>query len=114
MPTTVKANERKLIKVTLEYDDGEVRSLSGDVAALWLKEVNGAIMMDFVHGGSMTTHEWEIEREVWKSWECARCKKPQDPIARKRMIFIYSEKNPICDDCYDDELKSECLANGCP
>lgn len=46
MPDT----ERKLIKVTMEYDNGDKEYICGEDATKWLDALNSAIMLDFTHG----------------------------------------------------------------
>lgn len=62
----VKANKSKLVKVIFEFEDGEVRSLGGDVAQRWLKELDGLCVMAWNHGNEFSPYEWTIEKEVNK------------------------------------------------
>ena len=54
-----KQAQRKLVRVELEYDNGEVTTLKGDEAAKWLEAVNGAVMNAWVHGVSLPEFPWE-------------------------------------------------------
>jgi hypothetical protein len=44
-------NDRKLIKVITEYDNGDKEYIEGDDAENWDDALNGAVMLDFTHGG---------------------------------------------------------------
>ena len=54
--------EKKLIKVTFEYDNGEIRSLEGEEARDWAKEVNSYVgIMSMRRGTSGLKHRpWKI------------------------------------------------------
>jgi len=64
---TRMANKSKLVKVTMEYGDGEVASLSGDDAEKWLKAVNGCIFIAAVHCCGISDFDWVVERESGKN-----------------------------------------------
>jgi len=59
-----QANESGLIKVTLKYDDGEIRSLSGNTANEWEKNIDGAISIARSHGHTLSSFDWNIERKA--------------------------------------------------
>lgn len=42
--------ERKLIKVTMEYDNGYKEYIEGNDAEKWRKALNNAVVLDFTHG----------------------------------------------------------------
>jgi hypothetical protein len=44
-------NERKLMRVIIEYDNGEKEYIEGEDAENWNNALNGAILIDFNHGG---------------------------------------------------------------
>ena len=50
---------KKLLKVTMEYDDGEIQTLEGEQAQQWEKELNGAVTMNWVHGHHMPQFKWK-------------------------------------------------------
>ena len=41
--------ERKLIKVIMEYDNGDKEYIEGDDVTKWQNAINGAIMLDYTH-----------------------------------------------------------------
>ena len=48
-----------LIKVTLEYSDGRVSTLTGDEAQAWITDVNDIIVMSSIRGHGLQKHKWE-------------------------------------------------------
>lgn len=54
--------ERKLIKVVLEFED-EIQTLKGKEANEWLKEVNGHVLMGWVHGQLMSKFNWKRKKK---------------------------------------------------
>lgn len=54
----------KLVRVEMEFDDGKVQRLSGDVAEEWLQRVNGFVTLAWVHGSNFPEFKWEeIKKE---------------------------------------------------
>ena len=51
----------KLQKVTFQWDDGAVESLSGDDADRWFQECNSCAFLAGNHGEGMPEFEWTIE-----------------------------------------------------
>ena len=49
----------KLIRVTLEFDDGKIRELRDEDAQEWNKTMKSSAMMDFVLGKKHPSFEWE-------------------------------------------------------
>ena len=43
--------ERKLIKVIMEYDNGNKEYIEGDDVEKWQKALNSAIFLDYTHRG---------------------------------------------------------------
>lgn len=43
--------ERKLIKITMEYDNGDKQYIEGDDAERWLEALNSTIVLDYTHRG---------------------------------------------------------------
>ena len=56
-------SEKKLIKITLEYDNGDVSYLEGSEAERWSKAVDGAIVMNAIHGNEFPEFKWKKVRE---------------------------------------------------
>lgn len=55
--------ERKLLKVIMEYDNGDKEYIEGDDVEKWQKALNGAIVLDFTHRG----HAQDILKDiVWR------------------------------------------------
>lgn len=55
--------ERKLVKVTMKYDNGDEEYVEGEDVKKWQDAVNGAIVLDFTHGA----HSQNILKDiVWK------------------------------------------------
>lgn len=55
--------KRKLIKVVMEYDNGNREYIEGNDVEKWQKAINSAIVLDYTHG----RHAQEILRDVvWK------------------------------------------------
>lgn len=55
--------ERNLIKVIMEYDNGDREYIDGDDVKRWQSAVNGAIILDYTHGA----HAQEaLNSVVWK------------------------------------------------
>ena len=55
--------ERKLTKVTMEYDNGDKEYIEGDDAEKWQRALNGAIVLDFTHRG----HTQDILKDIiWR------------------------------------------------
>ena len=53
---------QKLIKLTMEFDDGEVKFLEGDEADRWLKAVNNQCVMEHVHGRPFPSFNWKVKK----------------------------------------------------
>jgi hypothetical protein len=51
--------QKKLIKVTMEYSDGEVSYLDGEDAAKWESAANGVIMFNYAHGVHFPQFKWK-------------------------------------------------------
>lgn len=43
--------ERKLLKVVMEYDNGDKEYIEGNDVEKWQKALNDAIVLDFTHRG---------------------------------------------------------------
>lgn len=57
------SEERKLIKVIMEYDNGDKEYIEGDDVEKWQKALNGAILLDFTHG----KHAQDILKDIiWR------------------------------------------------
>jgi len=57
-------SQSKLTKVTLEYENGVVKSLSGDDAEKWMAAINSYIQLQTVRSNfknQFPQFEWEIE-----------------------------------------------------
>lgn len=55
--------KRKLTKVIMEYDNGEKEYIEGDDVEKWQEALNGAIVIDFTHGG----HAQNVLKDiVWR------------------------------------------------
>ena len=54
--------EKKLTKVTLEYDNGEVQTLSGKQAQEWISKLDSALTLNFVHGVNFPEFKWKHEK----------------------------------------------------
>ncbi len=54
-------SEPKLIKVTMEFDDGKIQWLVGAKAEEWLKAVNGQCVMSHIHGMSFPSFRWKVK-----------------------------------------------------
>lgn len=57
-------NKRKLTKVTMEYDNGDKEYIEGDDAENWNNALNGAIVLDFTHGGRL---QKVLKNVTWKT-----------------------------------------------
>ena len=56
-------NRRKLVKVTMEYENGDKVYIEGEDAKIWQDAMNGAITRDYTHGA----HCQEMLKNVnWK------------------------------------------------
>lgn len=55
--------KRKLIKVVMEYDNGDREYIEGNETIKWLDALNSAVMLDFIHGGRAQNILKDI---VWK------------------------------------------------
>jgi len=53
---------KKLIKVTLEYDNEEKRILEGDQCQKWNEELTGMITLGWTHGQTMSEYDWKVEK----------------------------------------------------
>ncbi len=58
-----KIENRKLKKVIMEYDNGDVQSIEGEYAERWIDAINSAIFQSHIHGSSIQDVLKEIE---WK------------------------------------------------
>lgn len=55
--------ERKLIKVTMEYDDRDNVYIEGNDVKKWQEALNSAITLDYIHGG----HSQDVLKDItWK------------------------------------------------
>lgn len=56
----------KLIKVTLEYNNGEKHSLEGKEAQEWLEEANSYVVIQSLRTGTggMKERKWKITKEL--------------------------------------------------
>ena len=50
----------KLVKVELEYADGEINRLTGKDAEEWLSQVNSWAGLAYAHGFSGKLFKWEV------------------------------------------------------
>ncbi len=56
--------ERKLIKIIMEYDNGDKQYIEGDDAERWLKALNSTIVLDYTHRG----HAQNILKDItWRN-----------------------------------------------
>ena len=53
----------KLVKVTMEYSDGDIHTLETVAAEAWIKDVNDQIFMSYIHGCKMQKHPWVITKK---------------------------------------------------
>lgn len=58
--------EKKLVKVTMEYDNGEVQTLKGKEAQEWIDWLNGSLMMSYIHGGTGKQFNWKVQKKAKK------------------------------------------------
>jgi len=56
-------SDKKLVRVELEYDNGEIHRLTGEDAEKWLEAANGQAVMSALHGMSFPEFKWEITKE---------------------------------------------------
>jgi len=56
-------NDKKIIRVELEYDNGEIHRLTGEEAEKWLEAANGQAVMGHIHGMPFPALDWEIIRD---------------------------------------------------
>lgn len=55
--------ERKLLKVIMEYDNGDKEYIEGNDVEKWQNALNGAIVLDFTHRG----HAQDVLKDiVWR------------------------------------------------
>ncbi len=55
--------ERKLLKVIMEYDNGDKEYIEGNDVEKWQKALNDAIVLDFTHRG----HAQDVLKDiVWR------------------------------------------------
>ena len=54
-------NEPKLIRVTMEFDDGKIQVLENNEANRWLKAINNMCVLEHVHGRPFPSFKWIIE-----------------------------------------------------
>ena len=50
----------KLIRVEMEYANGEVHTLKGKKAQEWLDACNSQVMMGWAHGQTLPRFNWKI------------------------------------------------------
>lgn len=55
---------KKLIKVTFEYDDGEVSWLEDEEAEAWQSAANGVITFNHAHGVSFPQFKWKKKQKT--------------------------------------------------
>jgi len=55
-------SEKKLIKVTLEFED-EIKSLVGKDAQKWLEATNSMAVMEHIHGRPFPMLKWRIVKK---------------------------------------------------
>lgn len=48
----------RLVKVSMEYEDGTVMTLEGDAARAWQTNLADCLIDAHIHGTSMTKHPW--------------------------------------------------------
>lgn len=54
-------NQRKLVRVELEFDDGEIKSLTGDDAQAWLKQIDDPLVfVQLTRGWKVKDFDWII------------------------------------------------------
>ncbi len=56
-------NDKKIIRVELEYDNGEIHRLTGEEAEKWLEAANGQAVFNSVHGMQFPKLDWEIVKK---------------------------------------------------
>jgi len=56
-------SDLKLVRVTLEYDNGRITSLEGEDADSWMSAANSACVMSHIHGMPFPDFNWKIENE---------------------------------------------------
>lgn len=57
------SEERKLTKVIMEYDNGDIEYIEGDDVEKWQKALNNALFIDYTHRG----HTQDILKDiVWR------------------------------------------------
>jgi len=52
------SQERTIIRVTIEYSDGEVRQLTGVDAQKWREAIDASILDGHIHGITFPTFNW--------------------------------------------------------
>lgn len=57
--------DRKLKKVVMEYDNGDIEYIEGDDVERWQNAINSAIVLAYVHGSSTQDVLKDI---VWKKY----------------------------------------------
>lgn len=62
-------NERKLTRVIIEYDKGDKEYIEGEDAENWNNALNGAILLDFNHGGRA---QKILKNITWKKLICSK------------------------------------------
>jgi hypothetical protein len=53
-------DNKKIVKVELEYDNGEIHRLTGEEAEKWLEAANGQAVLGWTHGMPFPELEWEV------------------------------------------------------
>ena len=55
------ANNKRMVKIEMVFDDGQVQTLEGEDAENWSRDVDGCVMNALIHGQKMQKHPWRIQ-----------------------------------------------------
>jgi len=56
------SDEKKAVRIEMEFDDGTVQRLTGEQAQKWLDAANGQAVMGWAHGMEFPQFDWEVAR----------------------------------------------------
>jgi hypothetical protein len=54
-------SEPKLIRITMEFDNGKIQWLEGKEAHKWLEACNNQAVMEHIHGRSFPEFKWKVK-----------------------------------------------------
>jgi len=58
-----KIDNKKLIKVQFEYEDGIIQNIEGEDAKEWMKNIDGMCMIGHIHGSHMKQFNWKFYKK---------------------------------------------------